>query len=119
MILVDRINYNKKINISLENKKYLIKFNYNLYVHNYDSESALISMDISWSADIISSGTCHLYEFDEFLIPHELTAKEWIDSLIINHKDFLKPENKVFSSSEDVNNKIIDFISKELKLKSF
>ena len=119
MLLTDKIIYKKNLYFEHNNRKYSIDFHYTLEVHNYDAESALISLHILCRGDLISSKNYYLFEFEELKIPHELTAKEWIENLIFHHDPSLKRENKSFNNSLDLTDKIIELLTRAFKFKSF
>lgn len=119
MLLTDKIIYKKNLDFKHNNRVYIIDFSYTLEVHNYDAENALISLHILCRGDLISSKNYYLFEFDELKIPHKLTAKEWIESLIFHHDPSLKRENKSFNNSPDLTDKIIEFLTRDFKFKSF
>ena len=121
MILTDKVTITLKhlLDFSFQNRRYKINFLYSLDVHNYDEESALISLKTKISSHSISNQEYSILEFDEFKIPHELTVKQWISNLVFKYDSALKPENMKFEYNEELNNKIIDLLTKEFKLRNF
>ena len=121
MILTDKVTITLKhfLDFSFKDKGYRINILYLLDVHNYNDESALISLKTKISSDSTPNREYFVLEFDEFKIPHELTVKQWISNLIFHHDPALKPEKMVFEYNEELNKKIINLLTKEFKIKNF
>lgn len=121
MILTDKVTITAKhyLDFLFNDRRYAIHIHYFLDVHNYDEESALISLKTKISSNSISNQEYSILEFDEFKIPHELTVKQWIYNLVFKYDSALKPENMKFEYNEELNKKIIDLITKEFKIRNF
>ena len=109
MILTDKVTITLKhfLDFSFKNTRCKINFLYSLDVHNYNEESALISLKTRIRGDRVSSSEYFILEFDEFKIPHKLTVKQWISNLIFHYDPALKPEKMLFDYDEEVNKKRI------------
>jgi hypothetical protein len=83
MLLHDNINIRIDFdNLNFPNYRQGLKFIiFQLTVLNYDSEKALVNL----SYQLQGQSSVDIYEFEEFKIQHELTAKKWIALMCYHH----------------------------------
>lgn len=112
MLLCEEITYRisfKDLNINYNSFKFVLK------VHNYDHESALISLTRHQGKDF----KYQFLEFEELKIPQNLTAKKWIGLLALKHDPFFETKQPFDMLSKESNLKILHYISTLFKVDGF
>ena len=106
MLLCDTIEYD--INTYCQEMQYNLR--YNLVVHNYDEKKALISLErFHIRPNLLVIDSTIFMKFEELEIPHQLTAKEWIENLAV--------KNDPLFINQNITKKSLIALKEKLKLK--